>query len=142
MENYLKNSKSHIYSALLKHGHSNFSLIILEYCEPYELLIREKYHIDFGSEYNIVKDPTLPPMSGRTHSDESKQKISDTAKKSENPGRFKKGQESPMFGQNHTEGTKNKISDALTGENHPNYGKARHEGALRIFNKKESPLNK
>jgi hypothetical protein len=81
-------------------------------------------------------------MSGRTHSDESKQKISDTAKKSENPGRFKKGQESPMFGQNHTEGTKNKISDALTGENHPNYGKARHEGALRIFNKKESPLNK
>ena len=34
MKNYLKNSQSYIYNAILKHGHSNFSLIILEYCEP------------------------------------------------------------------------------------------------------------
>jgi hypothetical protein len=89
MKNYLKNNQSHIYNALLKHGHSNFSRLprwlrprveIIEYCEPSELLIREKYYIDLGSEYNIVKDPTLPPMSGRTHSDETKQKISDTQK--------------------------------------------------------------
>jgi hypothetical protein len=80
MENYLKNNKSHIYSALLKHGPSKFLLEIIEYCEPYELLIREKYHIDLGSEYNIVKDPTLPPMSGRSHSDETINKISEAQK--------------------------------------------------------------
>jgi group I intron endonuclease len=32
MENSLKNSKSYIYNAILKHGHVNFSLTILEYC--------------------------------------------------------------------------------------------------------------
>jgi len=32
MKNKLKNSQSYIYNALLKHGHSNFSLTILEYC--------------------------------------------------------------------------------------------------------------
>ena len=45
-------------------------------------------------EYNISQDPTAP-MSGRTHSDESKTKISDAAKKSENSGRFKPGQQRP-----------------------------------------------
>jgi hypothetical protein len=41
MENLLKRSKSHICSALLKYGHSNFSLEIIEYCEVSDLLIRE-----------------------------------------------------------------------------------------------------
>jgi hypothetical protein len=76
MKNKLKNNRSHICSALLKYGRSNFSLEIIEYCEPSELLIREEYHISLGSEYNIVKIPTLPSMTGRTHSDESREKIS------------------------------------------------------------------
>ena len=92
MENALKRSNSHIYRALLKNGHANFSVTILEYCEPSKLLIREKYYIDLGSEYNIIKDPTIPPMSGRKHSDESKQIMSDN----------NKGENNPMFGQNHT----------------------------------------
>ena len=32
-----------ICNALLKHGYYNFSLIIIEYCEPYNLLEREDY---------------------------------------------------------------------------------------------------
>ena len=36
-----------IYRALLKYGHSNFSLYILEYSEPSELIAREQYYIDF-----------------------------------------------------------------------------------------------
>jgi len=60
---------------------------------------KRKYYIDFSvSEYNIVKDPTLPPMSGRKHSDESKQIMSDTAKKIYHPGRFKKGENHPNYG--------------------------------------------
>jgi group I intron endonuclease len=43
-----------IYRALLKYGHSNFSLDILEYCESSILMEREQYYIDFlKPEYNI-----------------------------------------------------------------------------------------
>ena len=89
--------------ALLKHDHSNFSLEILEYCEISELLIREKYYLAerklLKPEYNIAQDPTAP-MSGRKHSDETKQIISDA----------KKGSNHPMYGKNHTEETKKNIT--------------------------------
>jgi len=74
MNYVLQQSKSFICSAILKYGLKDFSIEILEYCEPVKLLIREKYYIDIGSEYNIIKDPTIPPMSGRQHSEESKKK--------------------------------------------------------------------
>jgi hypothetical protein len=91
----LQRGKSYIYSALLKDGHPNFSLEIIEYCEPSELLIREKYYIDLlGSEYNILKDPTIPPMSGRTHSDATKTIMSDIKKG--NTYGYKKGQPRPV----------------------------------------------
>jgi group I intron endonuclease len=105
----------YICKALLKYGYSNFSLTILEYCEVLELLIREKYYIDLlESEYNILKDPTLPPMLGRKHSDETK-KI--------------------MLGRTHSEETKKKLSDAR-------FGQPRHEGAgkpvqqIEVFDEK------
>jgi group I intron endonuclease len=42
--------------ALLKYGYSNFSIEILEYCDPSELLKREKYYMDiFQPDYNICK---------------------------------------------------------------------------------------
>lgn len=44
MENYLKISKSNIYNAILKYGHSKFSLTILEYCEPSKCLEREGFY--------------------------------------------------------------------------------------------------
>jgi len=78
---------------------TNFSVTILEYCEPEKLLIREKYYIYFfKSEYNIVQDPTLPPMSGRKHSDDTKKILSDANTKENNP----------MFGKNHSDQTKKK----------------------------------
>jgi len=92
----LTQSKSFIYSAIIKYGLKDFSLEILEYCEPSKLLIREKYYIDLGSEYNIIKDPTIPPMSGRKHSDETKTIMSDD----------KKGENNSMYGQNHSDETK------------------------------------
>ena len=43
-----------IYRAILKYGYSNFSLDILEYCEPNLLIKREQYYIDLlNPEYNI-----------------------------------------------------------------------------------------
>ena len=78
--NYLlKRNYMIICCALLKHGYSNFSLTILEYCSPDKCLIREKHYWDlFKPEYNIAQDPTAP-MSGRTHSDESKQIMSEAS---------------------------------------------------------------
>jgi group I intron endonuclease len=80
--NYLlRNKCMAICRALLKHGYPNFSLTILEYCEPDKCLTREKHYWDLlYPEYNITKDPTAP-MSGRNHSPESIKKISDTHKK-------------------------------------------------------------
>jgi len=130
-KNYLlRNTSMYICRSLLKHGYENFSLTILEYCEPEKCIEREKYYIDLSeSEYNIVKDPTLPPMSGRTHSDitktiisdahkgktlsdETKTKISDTAKKIDHSGRFKKGHQL-------SDETKKIISDAKKGQPKP-----------------------
>ena len=40
----------------MKYGHANFSVAILEYCEPELLDFREQYWIDFlEPEYNILK---------------------------------------------------------------------------------------
>jgi len=116
LENELKNNQSYIYNALLKDGYSNFSLDILEYCSIEELLKREKHFIDLViAEYNIIQDPTLPPMSGRNHSEESKTKISDTHKKIDHSGRFKKGENHPNYGKTLNDDTKQKISDAMVG---------------------------
>jgi group I intron endonuclease len=97
----LTNTCMYICRSLLKHGYSNFKLEILEYCEVSELLIREKYYWKLlKPEYNIAQDPTAP-MTGRTHSEESKQIMSDIAKKIDHSGRFKTGHK-------HSEETKQK----------------------------------
>lgn len=80
-----------IYKALLKYGHSNFSLEILEYCDRDCVIKREQYFIDFiKPRYNILKVAGSPlgykhtlealeklRIAGlrRTHSEESKAKL-------------------------------------------------------------------
>lgn len=45
-----------IYKAILAHGFDGFTLEILEYCEPVNLIKREQYYIDLlKPEYNILK---------------------------------------------------------------------------------------
>ena len=100
----LKNKSMYICNSLIKHGYSNFSLTILEYCLPDKCLEREGYYWKlFKPEYNIAQDPTAP-MSGRTHSDESKQIMSEL-KKIKNSGSFKKGENHPNYGQPKIEGS-------------------------------------
>jgi group I intron endonuclease len=49
-------SSSLIYESILKYGYSEFSLEILEYCEPNILIEREQYYINFlKPKYNICK---------------------------------------------------------------------------------------
>jgi group I intron endonuclease len=135
--------------ALLKHGYSNFSLEILEYCKPYKCLEREDYYLKLlNPEYNAALDPT-ETMSGRKHSDESRKKISD-AKTGENNHMFgknhsdetlkklsdtKKGENNPMFGKKHTDETRKKISDAILGQARP-IGSGRASQQIIVFDNK------
>jgi hypothetical protein len=104
METYLKNRKSAIYSAILKHGIANFKLEILEYCSREECIkIEQKYINLLKPAYNILM--VAGSLLGYKHDDEAKKKISDATK----------GENNPCFGR--------------TGENHPMFGKARPAGA-------------
>lgn len=70
--NFISNPKYKrlIEKALLKHGYSNFSLEILEYCNPSEAIVREQYYIDLlKPEYNL--SPTAGSRLGSKHSEET-----------------------------------------------------------------------
>jgi group I intron endonuclease len=53
---YLRSANTAISKALIKYGHSNFKLEILEYCDPSEILSREQHYLDLLKPYyNILK---------------------------------------------------------------------------------------
>jgi group I intron endonuclease len=65
-----------IHRGLLKYGYSNFTLEILEYCEPSKCIEREQHFIDaVQPEYNILK--TAGSSLGYQHIKEAKQKMSE-----------------------------------------------------------------
>jgi len=71
----INKEQSVIYKALLKYGHSNFSLDILEYCELNILIKREQYYIDLlKPEYNLLK--IAGSRYGHKLSDKTKKSIS------------------------------------------------------------------
>lgn len=75
LERELKRGRSRINSALLKWGYSNFSLEILEYCDPDKAVSREQYYLDLlKPEYNILTK--AGSLLGHQHSEETKFKIS------------------------------------------------------------------
>lgn len=56
LEKEIKKNKSAVYRSLIKHGYSNFSVEILEYCDPKNLIKREQYYLDkLKPEYNILR---------------------------------------------------------------------------------------
>lgn len=74
--------KNYICSALKKHGYYNFSLIILEYCDPCDKIYLEQFFMDlYKPEYNILK--IAYSRSGHKLSDETKNKISISSNKKE-----------------------------------------------------------
>jgi len=59
-----------VHKALLKYGHDNFILEILEYCKNTELLEREQYYLYLlNPEYNILKHAYS--MLGFKHSEDN-----------------------------------------------------------------------
>jgi hypothetical protein len=63
--------------ALLKYGYSNFTLEIIEYCEPSDVIDREQFYLDkLKPEYNILTK--AGSSLGYQHSEETKIKISES----------------------------------------------------------------
>ena len=59
-----------IYKALLKYGYSNFTLEILEYCDPSEVVSREQHYFDLlKPDYNMLK--IAGSSLGYKHTDET-----------------------------------------------------------------------
>ncbi len=69
-----RNNNMLICKALLKHGYINFSLEILEYCQPSQVLpIEDKYFKLLKPSYNILKNAGGEAHSlGYKHSEESR----------------------------------------------------------------------
>ena len=115
----VKKGSSIIYNSLLKHGYSNFSLDILEYCKPNVLIEREQYYIDIlKPAYNILKN--AGSHLGSKQSEETKQLISNALKnrifsdkskeKMKIAIKLRLGKKSSFLGKTHTIETRNRIS--------------------------------
>jgi len=95
-----KQSSSLICKALLKYGHSVFTLEILEYCKPSETIAREQYYMDLLKPgYNVLK--VAGSSYGHKRSDETKLKIGKA-----------------RIGSTLSQDTKDKISAAMLGRKH------------------------
>ena len=95
-----------INKALLKYGYGNFSLEILEYCEPKDLISREQYYLDLiKPEYNILK--IAGSSLGYRHTEETFIKFSQRTNEHRKGITFSQSEE-----------TKAKISKARTGLKH------------------------
>jgi len=141
--NLARYSYMYICRALAKYGYSKFKLVILEYCDPSELLAKEKYYIDLlKPEYNISTEPAHPFL-GRTHSDETRAKLSTLFKGKTYPERA--GENNPFFGKKHSDETRNKISESKKGSPLPKFSdehKSKISAAMIGKNKGEnSPLS-
>nr|YP_009072319.1 GIY-YIG endonuclease [Sclerotinia borealis]AHX82984.1 GIY-YIG endonuclease [Sclerotinia borealis] len=72
-----RTSNTYISRALLKYGYSTFSLTILEYCDLDSLIKREQHYIDtLKPEYNICR--TAGSSLGRLHGELAKERVSDS----------------------------------------------------------------
>lgn len=97
--------------ALLKYGYSNFTLEIIEYCEPLNVIAREQFYLDLlKPEYNILVK--AGSSLGFKHTEETKQNIGEALKCLKHSEESKLKISAAMKGPEHSEKTKLKMSAA------------------------------
>ena len=105
---YLKSRRNNnmpIIQALLKYGQENFAVLIVEYVEVENVVVRETFYIThLLPYYNVLKQGYS--SLGYKHTEATKQLLSELAKN-----------------RTHSDKTKSLISRALVGENNPFYNK-------------------
>lgn len=121
LQSRLDKSNSYIYNALIKYGHANFKLDILEYCDKNFLIEREQYYINsLIPEYNILN--IAGSRLGAVLSDKTKNQISKILKytlvsnesklKMSLAARKKLGVQTSFYGKTHSDVTKQKLAEA------------------------------
>jgi group I intron endonuclease len=132
----VKQSNSLICKSLLKHGHSAFSLEILEYCEPSEVIAKEQYYLDkLKPEYNIL---TVAGSSyGSTRSAETRAKIVQANLGRKHTDKTKMAMSIAKLGKKHTEEALAKMKGRVLSENH--LAKVR-EHLLKLNNQKATKV--
>lgn len=108
--NYLEKNRSFLISrALMKYGHSSFSLTILEYCGKSELNDREQYYLDkLEPEYNLLKFASS--LLGYIPTEEARAKISKALKGINRSELTKELIREKALGRKHSGDTKLKMS--------------------------------
>jgi len=142
-----KQANRPILRAIEKYGILNWTFIILETCHVSNVLAREQYWLDLlfpnynlcrtaGSTLGVslseeAKAKLSAYRKGKTHSEETRQLMSES----------RKGSNNPMFGLHHNEITKAKLSAALKGSLSPSYGVARSPEIIALM-RANHPLTK
>ncbi len=99
-----------IYKAILKHGYSNFTLEILEYCEAKNTINREQNYFNlFNPEYNIL--PTAGSSLGHKHTEATLAKFRARILTAEHKAKLKKHLASITSSKEHRERSKKRILD-------------------------------
>lgn len=107
-----------INKSLMKNGFSNFSLQILEYCDPENCIEKEQYYINLlKPDYNLLK--VAGSLLGFKHLEETKAWMKGRKVSAETRAKISKAN----IGKTHSTETRQKISAAMKNENHPMYGK-------------------
>jgi group I intron endonuclease len=100
-------SGKYIKRAIEKYGTENFEKEIIEECSNDILDEREKYWINeyntFENGYNLTLGGQNGWMTGKKHTEETKEKISKKLK----------GENNPFYGKKHSDETKKKISNSI-----------------------------
>lgn len=127
---YLNNRNSLVINrALIKHGYSNFSITILEYCNISDLTIREQYYMDkLNPKYNTLK--VAGSSRGHKLSEQTKMKISESLK-----GIYTK-EKSAAFGRIASEETRAKMSLKRAGINNPLFDKVHSDTTKELMRQK------
>jgi len=142
-------SNKRVQNSIEKYGLKNFVFIIVEFCNPDQLINREQIYLKWlfslpkELRYNFLS--TADSSLGYQHTEEAKVKISETKAGVNHPIYGKTGELSPLFGKSLSVEHRQHISDSLkgrvipevtrelisksqqqvdrTGANHPMYGK-------------------
>ena len=139
LERRMKSKHYHCFAllnAIKKYGRKKFKKYIIEICTENELFEKEKFYIkllhshcsEWG--YNISYGD-VSPMTGRKHSDKSKEKMRDSAigrvvsdETRKILSEMRAGEKNCNFGKHPSEETLKRMSDAKSGKNHPMWGKS------------------